>query len=501
LIAQLEPTPAGSTRHTPAPATRVVRGALIILSTQPLTWAARLALTILIPSLLGDRGLGQYAVALTISALAGTIVSAGIPTYLVRRTATDPVRPDIAGTASLLLLTALGLVVSCVIVALKWLTDFPLATPLVLAIALGDMFTLTALTVLFAMLNGQERYARFAWLNAASVVIGPFLGVALLLAGQGVATYMAVNVATTGVVTIVGWYTSGYRLPLSGIRVPLIRELLRGGWPFFGWGMATKTYGEIDKILLGFLASQTVIGWYAAAYRIVSIPMFIPSVLLTPLLPALSACADDPVTFRRTLRPAIVLVVLVTLPIASAIVALAPLVPGFLGWPSAFQGSVLPMQILALNVPLVSLDMVLYAALVALHREGRWLRFAIGAALLNPGLNVVLIPLTISAFGNAAIGAAACTVVTELFMLTGALVLLPWGMIDRPTLGLTFRIALAAMALVVVATFLRPSLVMAGTAGVAAFVGAAFLLGIVSPRDLRGPRHVALRAALERWGG
>jgi Na+-driven multidrug efflux pump len=113
------------------------------------------------------------------------------------------------------------------------------------------------------------------------------------------------------------------------------------------------------------------------------------------------------------------------------------------------------MQILAVQQPLVAVDMVLGTALMALHQERRWLRAMVAAAIFNPTFNLLLIPLFNHLVENGAVGAAYVEVATELIMLGTALYLLPRGLLDRPTLGTAARILLAGAGLVGVAVALR----------------------------------------------
>src|SRR5207247_8960317 len=80
----------------------LTRGALSLLSTQPLTWGASLLTTIAGPRLLGAEALGQFTVVFTIATLAATGTSLGVSEFLVRRVAQSPatLRQD-AGVALL----------------------------------------------------------------------------------------------------------------------------------------------------------------------------------------------------------------------------------------------------------------------------------------------------------------------------------------------------------------------------------------------------------------
>lgn len=62
----------------------IARGALALLSVQPLTWAASLLTVVAVPRLRGADTFGQLTIAVTISTLAATTAGLGISEYLVR---------------------------------------------------------------------------------------------------------------------------------------------------------------------------------------------------------------------------------------------------------------------------------------------------------------------------------------------------------------------------------------------------------------------------------
>ena len=132
-----------------------------------------------------------------------------------------------------------------------------------------------------------------------------------------------------------------------------------------------------------------------------------------------------PPVARVCSRPSLIAALILTVPIAAVIIALAPIVPALLHWPAEFDHSVPLMMILALHQPFVAADMVLATGLAALKREGRWLRVGIVAAVINPALNVVFIPLLERHMQDGAIAAAVITVATELLMFGAVARLLP----------------------------------------------------------------------------
>jgi len=482
----------------PAPFASVMRGALALLGTQPLTWAAALLTIVFVPHYVGAATYGQYALAMSVALLAGAAVSLGVPEYLVRRVAKHPQRIAVDSGAAMVLLLGLATLAALALAALLPLAHLALRS-LLLDIVLLGMAVSAGERVLLALLRAQERHARFAWLLAIGSVAGSLAGVGALAAGGGVTAFAIAVVLGSAAVTVWGWQSSGFRLLPAALSPRLWWELARGGLPFMGLSLVTGVYGTIDNLLLAALSRAEVIGWYAAAYNIISIPVFIPTLITTPLFPVLSRHAGDRPVFRLVLQRSIATALILSAPACGLIVALAPSIPAVLHWSPAFQHSIVLIQILALHQPVVAVDMVIGTALVALSRERRWLGVAVAAAIFNPSLNLLLIPLYERHGHNGAIGASIVTVATELLVGCGALRLLPAGFIGRETAGVALRVLLASVCLGVVTAILRSfSLPLAVLAGVAAYCAAGTVLQLWSTENMRTVRGIAGRSLHSR---
>jgi O-antigen/teichoic acid export membrane protein len=210
-------------------------------------------------------------------------------------------------------------------------------------------------------------------------------------------------------------------------------RILRGGVPFLVWETALLTYARVDVIILAFFASDAVLGWYGAAYRIISIPLFVPAVLLTVMFPALAAAAAETDRFNRLARRGVVLVMLATVPMAFGLMALTGNLIDLFGYPQEFTNSITPTVLLAASLPLVGVNMIIGATLAAKDRQRHWAIAGVLAAVLNVGLNFIAIPFAQEHFDNGAIGAALVTSLTEVFLLVAGQVLLPKGILDGRT--------------------------------------------------------------------
>ena len=480
-----------------SPSATVFRGAFALLSTQPLTWAVTLLITVLVPKYLGANGLGQSAFLVTLAGLAGSVVSLGLPLYLVRRIAVAPERARVEGGAALVLCTGVALIVAVGLSLGLPLVGVSATDGVLLEIVLAGMVVATAQATIFSTLNGQGRHGRFAWLNLGNVVVSSVAGLVVLARGGDLAGYLGTTVVVTGVVTVLGWRMSGMRLERAAFSPKLWVELTRSSLPFLGSNLTLQIRSQIVFVVTGLLLPAQAVGWFAAAYRIIAIPVFIPTAVITPLLPVLSRNVDRPEEFKKTLRNSLTTVLLLTVPVSGMILVLAPAIPDLFHWGAAFYPSVVLMRVLAFQQPLVAVDMVLGTALIALHKERQLLRVSIAGAIFNPVMSLALIPIFQEHFDNGIVVAAVIELATECLFLGWSMVLLPRGLVDRAAGGSTLRVVLAGMGMVGVATVLNAMsvpLAVAMAGGCLSYAGLVIGLRVVRVDDLLSIRRLALAA-------
>jgi O-antigen/teichoic acid export membrane protein len=487
-----------------SPVRSVAKGALALLSTQPLTWAASILSIIFVPRYLGDVAMGQYTVALTLSTLAGPVVSLGLLEYLSRALASRSKEAARQASLAWVLMTLAAIVASAFIAVVVTATHLQVGTPLVLLVALGTVVMTPTQGLLLTVLRGQERMGRFATVSSISAALGALVPILVLFAGGGLNEFALSNFIVSIVALAIFWRTSGIRLPRVRVTPRALWALLPAGLPFFGWNLTMQFYGQIDRIMMGFLAPVEVVGWYAAAVKIIGIPIFVPMLIVKPLFPALTRCRGDRAEFRRTLNTSLRATLLVTAPFCAATAAAAPAIPHFLGWPTEFEAASLPMTILAPNLTLVAVDMMLGTALLALGFERKWLLVGVLAAIVNPTLNYLSIPFAQATWGNGGIGAASVTVITELVMMCGALFLLPRGLIDRSFSRTILGTVLAGAAFIFVTRELLAlalPLLLALVPGGLAFLLASVVFRAVTVDELRQASRYGQQLIRSKVGG
>jgi O-antigen/teichoic acid export membrane protein len=493
---------AASAEHVAASTThRVIRGALILLSTQPATWAASLLLVVFVPRLLDSRALGEYQMAVSLEGVLIALLSLGVPSVLTRRIAALPKRAATDVATALVLLVGLGTLGSALVLLVVPATGLlPISTPL-MAVVLVTMVLTQFQTVLHAALTGFQRMAGYASSNAVTAVSTSLLALLFIGLGGGNLGFAGAGLIPLFFVTTMFWRRLGIGFVRAGASTSALLGMAGLGLPFLGWDILVRLRTEGEALALGAILSVEAVGWWAAAMRVVAIPVFVPTLIVTPLMPALSQIVDRREAFAQTVRRSYELTLIVTMGASAGIFAFAPIAPTVLGWAPEYQATVPLMRVLVCFFPLLSMGMVYGAALVALGKERQLLVANVAATVVQYALVFALVPVTDGWLGNGTIGAALGRVSSEVVMLAFAWMILPRGIMTFGTWLFAGRVLLAGAILVGMVSLTLPLAgwlwPLAAVTGGLAYVAALFVLRTVTPSDVR----LGIGWVSERLGG
>jgi O-antigen/teichoic acid export membrane protein len=489
VIAQTPPDAAPQAKARTRNA-RVLKNAVALAIAQCFTWAASSFLILLMPKYLGDADLGRYVTALFFVSLLALLADCGMGMHVVKATAQAEGRGQISHLTLNALMARLPLVLVSTglgIAMVNLLFSGSLTRSIFYVLLPGFVLQMIC-NSLSASLRGLQEMRPVALGESLNKVAQTMLMILLMVRGYSVVTVAAVSVVGPALALAIMALSLRRRISLT-FRIDLLlwRSLLFGGLPFLLWHTALLTYGQVDLVFLAKLTSDEVVGWYAAAYRLVAIPAFLPGIVTAALFPALSSVARyDTQAVKGMAWAAVRIVFFATLPMGLGIALLPDRIIEFLGYPEAFRNSVPLMTILALHMPVVSVTMVIGICLISLDKQWQWVAAGVAAALLNPALNLLLIPLTQSAYENGAIGAAVATGLTELLMLAFGLCLLPRGLVDMKGVLDVLRLLAAGLVMSAVVWFLRDVELLAVPvlAGAAIYLALAWLMGALPLRQM-----------------
>lgn len=417
----------------------------------------------------GPESFGQLSAALAFIGLFAAFADFGINAVVTRRAAqTDTPVGELIGT-SVGLTLAYALPVSLLVAAVS-LAVYGTGAGAISWFVIGLIPYLLVHSVTSSYIPAFQVSHNFTAYGAAEFLsaVATLAGMAAISALDG-SIWSYVLVVNLAAVVRYAIIRAGARV-VGPIRIRLVpREwtgLLREAWAIGLASLIGVIYYRVDTILLSVLSTDTQVGLYGLAYRIVGVVATIPALLVTSSFFAVSKATEDAEEFRAqsgTLLARTVgistLLVLGGLLLTDGIVVL---VGG-----EAFAGAVPVLGLMLVATALLSVNTALGAVLTAAHRQRVVLVIGGVSLLVNVVALLALVP------DHGAVGAAWSLVASEVFsvlcMLVVAVRFLDWkGMV------LGSAPALAAAAAMVGADFLVGDLhvLLAGSVLLAAYAAA-----------------------------
>lgn len=277
--------------------------------------------------------------------------------------------------------------------------------------------------------------------------------------------------------------------PDAGFR-PTLRgagPLLHAAAPVAGAWLLGRLYGNLDLVLVSFMRTDAEVGWYSAAYRLLS-PFFLLRYPMTySLMPVMAQLlAESPERVSDLVNRLVRLAIFASVPLGLGGLLLAePLVKLVYG--AAFAPASAPLAWLAWSAALLLLNVLGMALLYAAGQQRRVLAVTAVALGVNLGLNLGLIPVL------GIQGAALAMVSSDLVMLvmyvcwTRPFVRIKlgdyWGKMGAAVVGMAFVIRMVV----------DYNVIAAAVSGLAVYSALLVLLGGVNPSDWASIRQILPR--------
>lgn len=379
-----------------AAATRVARNSLWILAARLMESGASVLIAGLLARYLGVRGYGRYAVIVSFVMLFGQFITFGLEHIVIREAARKPRGLKELLAAAMTLEFAAGAVVLPAMLIASAFAGLEAGDWLAVA-AFGAAFFLRAFyEVVFRatfISQGKARYETlFALLYQALRVV--FVA-GVVIAGWGFyAVFGAVLLAEVinGAVAY-RFLRSKFVAVKPAAAFPITKYLLSQAWPIAVVGILNNVYLQQDIMLIKWLSGDYEgVGYFAAAYRVVTFFIFIAVPMLWPLLPSFSRLVEEGAgRVVEGVRRASVVTAFFALPAAVGLAWFAPEVITII-YGRAYLPATLALRLLAVSALARPMWYVADAALIA---AGRQRVLAVAAALavaINFAGDFILIP-------------------------------------------------------------------------------------------------------------
>ncbi|MEN9557773.1 MAG: hypothetical protein RL141_142 [Candidatus Parcubacteria bacterium] len=342
----------------------------------------------------------------------------------------------------------------------------------------------------FTLLNQVVIGVHQRHLTMHVVAIGELVGRAVLLGGVVLAVAQGWGLIPVVLIVSLGGFVNFVvnfllALRLSDFRwnidVALWKTALRRSWPIGLSILFGLIYFKADTLVLSWVRSQSEVGIYGAAYRVLEILISLPFMYAGVLLPIIAKLWKDGAHARFTalIQRSFDAMALCVFPMVLGTQAIAVHAITLVAGPEfAPSGDVLRVLIIATGA--IFLATVLSHAVVALDAQRDMLPWYIWTAIATLIAYIMLIP----PYGIWA--AAWLTVASEIVILIGNMVVVS-RRTERALSWMIARKALAASLLMLMVTWMLVpiSWILAVIAGAVVYVGFLMIMKAVTPEMLR----------------
>lgn len=478
----LEPLPKSQPEQSGG---RVAKNASIYFFGQTLGWLANIVILSIIPRTLGEAVMGQFTYILGVMYLMWMCVMLGGEMYLVVE-----IGRDRAGAAHLVgALLGLRLVLMSVFVGVS-LLFFSLAKGI--SAEMWRLIWILMSAGLLVLLSDPLRAVMVAWEDSKRVAsldllftLFPLLTLPFLR--YGVITQAVIFFISSLTVLILRCRLVGRVISLRPRFDPALwKRMIAGGFPYQANNLILQVYSLTGIFMVKHFADYQAVGVYSQAQRLFGAFLFVPIALGSALLPSLARMAEVAGTdeLRRTQSRVLVLLIVVSLPVTTAIMFLSTPISHFLYGATKFVDMPMVLRVYALAIAPMYIVTTMYQFLAAQKRGAIWTVFLAASIGLYVLFSSLLIPYTLRVYGSGATGGVAATVLAELCSAGFALALLG----NNPFTGGTLRrIAcafLAAGGMAAALWFTRSIFPLVSLAfGVSVFALLAWRLRVLAPEE------------------
>jgi O-antigen/teichoic acid export membrane protein len=248
-----------------------------------------------------------------------------------------------------------------------------------------------------AVLNGAQRWREASLAGLVVGAGGTVLTIAVLAAGAGITGMFAVEAAAEGAALL--WLMILVRrflrrLPQQGNAALPARELLSYvGYVSLGVVLTFVVWRRSELFFLAHYSTDTQIAYYSVAFSAVSVALMLPAALAGVLLPAVATLhgAGDLDRVRSGYGRALRAIVMVSLPLAAAALALGPELVRLVYGPS-YDAASAPLRVLVAPLPVIAAVSLATVLLTGIARLRPVTVLGGLAAAVNIALDFALIP-------------------------------------------------------------------------------------------------------------
>ena len=463
-------------------ARRVAKNTTVLILSNILAYAFTFITTVYSARYLGVAGWGILSIALSVTGIFGVLTDLGLSSLTVREVARDKslATKYFANTTAMKIL--LGFLTFGVIALVSHLAGYSQEVINVIYIITISAILGSFTSVFFSIFQAYEKMEYQALATIISNIIMLALTLTVIYLGLTVIGFAAVYVIVGifGLLYILFIYLRKFSLPKIEIDIDFWKDTVKESLPFAITGIFISVYFWIDSFMLSIIIGNDVVGIYNAAYRLIFVLLFIPSLFITALFPVMSRHFESAkellkIEYEKSFKYLFIVAIFIFiygLIFSNEIIMII--------YGQKFFLSIIALQILIWVVPIIFLTSLLGNILNASNKQRLVTIIAASNALLNIALNLVLIPKF------SFVGASVATVITELLGFILMFYYVSRYYFRVPLKHYILKPAINGLIVLALIYILKTQLnwIIAGFLGVLIYIVLLYALGIVNKDDM-----------------
>jgi len=358
---------------------------------------------------LGAEGFGILSFALAFTGIFGIFTDVGLRNLTVREVARDKsLAEKYLGN-----IVVMKIILSIITIGLIGITINLLGYPLQTI----RVVYLVSLSIVFSAFSGMFYSIFQAYEKMEYQSLGQILSSVLMLFGAlfamsenyDVIGFASIYFVASAIILAYSSVVCVWKFVLPKIEVDLgfWKATMKEALPFGLTGIFVTIYYWIDSVMLSMMQGNEAVGWYNAAYRLIMVLLFIPSILNMVLFPAMSRFF---ITSKESLRFAyekyFKYMAIIGIPLGVGITLLADRIILMI-FGVGYTNSIIALQILVWSSVFIFLSGAFGRVLEASNNQMIVTKITAICMLENVVLNIIVIPK------YSYMGASITTVITE----------------------------------------------------------------------------------------
>ena len=275
-------------------------------------------------------------------------------------------------------------------------------------------------------------------------------------------------------------YIKKYSLPKPEIDIDFWKSTLKKSLPFAITGVFVTLYFWIDSFMLSIMIGNEAVGIYNAAYRLIFVLLFIPTLFFTALFPVMSRHFESAkellkLEYEKSYKYLLIVGIFIFI---YGLVFANEIITFIYG--QKFSLAIVVLQILICVIPIIFLTSLFGNIMNAINKQRLVTIIAALNALFNVALNLVLIPK------YSFVGASVATVLTEFLGFTLFFYYISKYYFRISLTEYIFKPVLIGIITTIIVYFIKTQInwIIAGILGVLIYIVLLYNLRIVDEEDL-----------------